>query len=212
MKTQQEQLETINEIRSLMERSSRFLYLSGLAGIFVGILALLGVTALYLFTGISPINSDYSLILDNSLNSYNVSLFTVVIEIAIIVLILSIIAGSVMAIKNARKHNQPLWDQTAKRLVLNLFIPLVAGGIYAIILMINKNIDLVAPTTLLFYGIALVNASKYAVDNLRLLGILNIVLGLLGSLFTEYGILFWGFGFGLLHIVYGIVIYFKYEK
>lgn len=80
------------------------------------------------------------------------------------------------------------------------------------ILIYQGHIELAAPATLVFYGLALLNASKYTLSDIRYLGLLEIVTGLMATFFIEYGLLFWAFGFGLLHIVYGIFMYYKYEK
>ena len=61
---------------------------------------------------------------------------------------------------------------------------------------------------LIFYGMALVNASKYTLGNVRYLGLAEIVLGLLCAALPGYGFWFWVIGFGVLHIVYGSLIYF----
>jgi hypothetical protein len=44
------------------------------------------------------------------------------------------------------------------------------------------------------------------------LGICEIGLGLIASIYMGYGLLFWAVGFGVLHIIYGIVMYMKYER
>jgi len=68
----------------------------------------------------------------------------------------------------------------------------------------------VAPLTLIFYGLALVNASKYTLSEIRSFGIAEIVLGLIAMAFIGYGLLFWAIGFGLLHIIYGIIMHVRY--
>ena len=69
----------------------------------------------------------------------------------------------------------------------------------------------VAPLTLLFYGLSCVHASKYTIGGVRYLGITIILIGLIATYFTGYGLLFWAIGFGLCHIIYGALMYFKYE-
>jgi predicted lysophospholipase L1 biosynthesis ABC-type transport system permease subunit len=212
MNQQQEQLEAIREIRSLMERSSRFLSLSGLSGVIIGILALAGVAAAYVFLGISPAEPEYHQYATDARGVPDTAFYRFFLADALIVLVLSLLTGSLMAARKARKLRQPAWDGAARRLLVNLAIPLVAGGLYCLILMYHGQFRLVAPATLLFYGLALLNAGKYTIDDLRYLGILNILTGLAASWFADYGLLFWGFGFGLLHIAYGIVIHYRYER
>ena len=65
---------------------------------------------------------------------------------------------------------------------------------------------------LIFYGLALINSSKYTFFEIRYLGIAEIVLGLIASVFVSSGLILWAAGFGLLHIIYGIIMYYKYER
>lgn len=212
MDQKQEQLDAIKDIRSIMERSSTFLSLSGLAGILVGVIAIAGVFIAYSFLGIGLTETGYyKLILDQH-GAINNNVFQFLFFELILLLVVALATSIFLARKNALSKNLPLWDSTAKRLLLNLSIPLTAGACYAGILLYHGHIELIAPVTILFYGIAILNASKYTYNDIRSLGILEIVTGLIASLFLDYGLLFWAFGFGVLHIVYGLYIYFKYEK
>ena len=132
--------------------------------------------------------------------------------IATSVLVLSIVTGILLSISKARKSNENVWNTASKRLVINFMIPLATGGFF-IIFLIEKNIfQLIAPLTLIFYGLACVNASKYTLGDVRYLGITMIALGLLSTWFLGYGLLFWALGFGGCHILYGSLMYFKYER
>lgn len=97
-------------------------------------------------------------------------------------------------------------------MLLNFSIPLLAGAIYSAILLERGQIELILPATLLFYGMGMLNAGKYTIDLMRYLGICMIALGLLGSIFTAHGLFIWTIGFGILHIVFGLIIYYKNEK
>jgi predicted lysophospholipase L1 biosynthesis ABC-type transport system permease subunit len=210
MDQKQEQLEALKGIRTLMERSSLFLSLSGLSGIIIGMIAIAGMTFVYMNAGIQSVSSiNETLILDpESRQSFYGFLFIVL----LVVLVLSLCVGIVFAIRNARKQHLPIWDSTAKRLLINLFIPLVAGGLFCFILFYHGNMSLILPSTLIFYGLALLNASKYTINDIRYLGILEVIVGLLATFFIDQAMLLWTLGFGLLHIVYGTTIYFKYER
>jgi hypothetical protein len=212
MNQEQEHLETISEIRSLMERSSRFISLSGLSGVFAGIFALIGAAAAYIYFNLSlttPRYYDYA-ITDQGESNTNFYLFFFI--NAICVLTASIAVGSFLTIRKAKQANQSIWDNTAKRLLINLLIPLIAGGAFCLILVYHGFIGMVAPATLLFYGLALINASKYTLSDIRYLGICEIILGLIAAVYIGYGLLFWAAGFGILHIVYGVIMYIKYER
>lgn len=212
MNQQQEQLDAIRDIRNLMERSSRFSSLSGLAGIIVGIFALGAIAVAYLVLDISPLEPGYYSLIQQESAVTGFSLFDLLAADFGFVLLLSLLTGIYLSVRKARKQNLPVWDATAKRMLLNLSIPLVTGGVYCLILLYQGLPALVLPATLLFYGMALLHASKYTLNDIRYLGVLELCLGLIASFFTDYGLLFWALGFGILHIVYGIRIYFTYER
>lgn len=206
MTDSKEHLQAITEIRSMMERSSRCISLSGLSGVFAGVFALIGAYLAYL--KLFSFGESYRLLEGESFADVIVYL----VSDAAFVLVASLTAGTLLTIRNSKRKGLKIWDNSAKRLVINLAIPLVAGGLFCMVLLYHSIIGLVAPATLIFYGLALVNASKYTFDDIRYLGVCEIVLGLAGSLFIGYGLLFWAIGFGVLHIVYGAVMYFKYER
>lgn len=199
-------LKDIIEIKSIMNKSSRFISLSGLSGILAGIYALIGAFAAnYLLTNYQVANSYVGLIPISYLEYF-------LLGIALLVLTLSVITAFIFSSKKAKKSGENLWDATSKRLLINFAIPLFTGGSFCIILYQYGLIGLIAPATLIFYGLACVNASKYTLGDIRYLGFLNIVIGLVSTQFIGYGLYFWAFGFGILHIVYGIVLYNKYDK
>lgn len=212
MNNENEQLETLTEIRSLMERSSRFISLSGLSGVCAGAFALIGAAAAYIYLNIDIASENYYEHAVQSNGKINKDFFTFFLINASCVLVASLAAGSFFTIRKARKKGQTIWDKTAQRLLINLIIPLAAGGIFCLLLIHHRIISLVAPATLIFYGLALINASKYTLNDIRYLGISEIILGLLASYFVWHGLLFWSIGFGVLHIIYGVVMYNKYEK
>jgi hypothetical protein len=212
MNTPKEQLDAIKDMRNLMERSSRFLSLSGLSGVAIGIIALLGATALYLQFDLSPLTNGF----ENKLASIQATLddknFLFLIADALIVLLIAVIAGILMSINQSKKLQLPSWDLTAKRLLINLFIPLAAGGVLCLIMMTKGELGYLIPVTLIFYGLSLVNASKYSFDEIRTLGILQTVLGLIAAWFPDYALLLWASGFGILHIGYGLLIHTKHQN
>lgn len=212
MNKQEEPLETLREIRQMMERSSRFLSLSGLSGVIAGILAIAGVVAGYLYLGIKWDAPDYYRFATSANGTPDTAFYTFLIADLAAVLIVSLLGATWFTVRKAKQQGNAVWDTTAKRLLINLLIPLVAGAIYGLILLYRGHIELIAPATLIFYGMALLNAGKYTFNDIRYLGIFEIVTGLLATVVPQYGLLFWAFGFGVLHIVYGIAVYNKYEK
>lgn len=200
-------LNDISEIKNMMNRSSRFISLSGISGILAGIYSLIGAWLAYntIYSDTLLMGSYRNLVVTQE------SIFKLL-AIATSVVFLSLITGIFFSYRKAQKQNEKFWDSSSKRLIINFMIPMVTGGIFILFLIEKEILGLVAPLTLLFYGLACVNASKYTLGGVRYLGITMIVLGLISTKFIGYGLLFWALGFGFCHIFYGAVMYFKYEK
>ena len=208
---EKEPIQQLNEIRSLMERSSRFMSLSGLSGISAGIVALIGAGVAFFYLDFDQRYFDINrYFAEMTYAKFNSSWLFIALD-ALIVLMLALLSSVYFTTRKARKHGLKVWDNTARRLLINMLIPLSAGGIFCLVLVYHHLVFLVAPATLIFYGLALVNASKYTLHEVRLLGISEIFLGLLASWLVGYGLLFWAFGFGVMHIFYGMIMYFRYE-
>lgn len=206
-------LNDLAEIRLMMERSSRFLTLSGLSGVFAGIYALIGAGAAYFyFSGSGHMRANYYDRIRDLAGRINMDVLTFCIADALIVLALSLATGYYFTMKKTRKSNHKMWNAASKRMLASLSIPLAAGGLYCGILFMHGKVGLIAPATLIFYGLALISAGKYTLDEIKYLGVLEIVLGLLASVFPGYGLIAWAFGFGVLHIIYGLLMYSKYDR
>lgn len=207
MNQQQEQLETLHEIRKIMDRSSRFISLSGLSGVAAGISALIGAAVVKWYLVTHDIN--YSQNLGQNLTRESILFIS---SVAMLVFILAFCLATYFTARNAKKNSRQVWDSKTERMLVNLFIPLIVGGIFCAVLVYHNLLFLIAPVMLIFYGCALLNASKYTLSDIRYLGFIQIILGLLASFFVGYGLLAWTVGFGVLHIVYGTLMYFKYER
>lgn len=191
----------------MMEKSSRFISLSGLSGVMAGIYALIGAYVAWKLAYTSE-----TLVYDQLIVRDVRGNLTWLILDAAAVLLLAIITGVYLTRQKAKKQGVKTWDETAQRLLINLLIPLATGGILVVIFYYQGLIGLIAPTTLIFYGLGLINASHYTYRDVRFLGISEVVLGLVASAVIGYGLLIWAIGFGVLHIIYGAMMYFKYEK
>ncbi len=212
-KTQENHLKTLSEIRSLMERSSRFISLSGLSGVAAGLFALAGATAVYIYLGVTPFENKKTYYeIAASADKWGVDYVSFFLGTGLVVLIGAICSGIYFTTRKAKRKGQPIWDSLSKRLLINLAIPLIAGGLFCVALFQHGLAGLIAPTTLIFYGLALVNASKFTLHDIYYLGMLEIGLGLIAVFNLGYGLEFWAIGFGVLHILYGMMMYWKYEK
>lgn len=207
MKEDRDPLRDIAAMRSMMERSSKFLSLSGLAGVLAGVYALSGAWIAYQVYDFRPAEKIYG---DRSA-SFSSSLLHLML-LAGIVLVMAIGTAAFLSYEKAGKRGEKIWNATAKRLVINMAVPLVAGGLLILILVFKGLIEFAAPLSLIFYGLALYNASRFTYEELRSLGLIQAALGLTGCWFTGYGLWLWAVGFGLLHIVYGIYMYYRYER
>jgi hypothetical protein len=210
MENKSTSIEDIRTIRKLMEESTRFLSLSGLSGIFAGIFAIAGALIAY-FLILNNGSIHYDEYFRSLSGQETQSLRLELIADALGVLVLSIIFSLYFSFQKAKREGKNFWSPASKNLLINMLIPLTTGGIFIIVLLIQNHIQLIVPGLLIFYGLALVNAGKFTYGEVFYLGILEIITGLISAIFTGWGLIFWIFGFGLLHIIYGIVMYRKYE-
>lgn len=200
-------IEAIQDIRQIMERSSRFLSLSGWNGIAAGFFAL--IASYFAYDWIS----EFRVGLGNSVFHFHESLDLLLnlSILALAVLVATLAVAVFFTSRHARKTNHQVWSPASKRMVINLFIPLIAGGIFIFGMLYNGIWEFVAGAFLVFYGLGLVNASKYTVTDVRVVGYIEIITGLASLFFPAQGLYFWAFGFGIIHLVYGILMFFKYD-
>jgi hypothetical protein len=208
MKKDTDYLQDIEEIRSLMEKSSKFISLSGLAGIFAGVFALMGSYIALTYLDFNP----QSLSVDPENNPFQQKQIFSVVQLALLVFLLAISFALFFTHRRAKRKDELLWTPTAKRLVINMAVPLFTGGILILLFISKGFIGFVAPFSLLFYGLALFTISKFTFDEVKILGLIEILLGLISVYKVSLGLLFWAIGFGVVHIIYGIYVYFKYER
>ncbi|MVM28783.1 hypothetical protein GO755_01970 [Spirosoma sp. HMF4905] len=207
-----EHLQTLTEIRSLMERSSKFLSLSGLSGVSAGVIALAGaaIVAMRLQTGLFTRISSNPEEIYTQTNHHDQRQF--LISVAVGVLVAALLAGTYFTVRKARRQGLSVWNQSSQRLLWAMAVPLATGGAFCLALLYYNLIWLAFPATLIFYGLALYNGSKYTFRDVESLAYCEIVLGLLSLIWPGYNLLTWSIGFGVLHIVYGLAMYYKYER
>lgn len=214
MGEQQQPLEDLQHIKQMMERSSRFISLSGLSGIAAGICALVGA---WFANDVIVRNGGPSGYREFVARSFEVSSLQdfmghSLFQIALYTFFAALFSAFLFTWLRSKKNNVPMWGYTSRRLLINVSVPMIAGGIYLFRQMQFGNYGLIAPGCLIFYGLALVNASKYTLGEVRYLGYCQILLGIINCWFVGYGLYFWAVGFGLLHIIYGCVMWYTYER
>lgn len=186
----------------MMEDSSRFLSLSGLSGILIGIYALIGAYLAYqIIHTSSPLENIFS---NNIVHK--------LIFLAAVILVLSLVTVVLLTFRRAKKADKKIWNPGSRLLLLNLAIPLVAGGLFTLIFVLRGSYAVISPALLIFYGLALVNAAKFTRQEIFYLGLFQVSLGILAALFPAAGLILWALGFGVIHIIYGTVMYYRYER
>lgn len=207
MKDIKEYEQDLATIRHTMDRSVKFISLSGLSGILAGVYALVGALAAYSLVQFPSSPLQYRV---ESLQQEEV--LWKLLLIASLVLGASLATGAFLSYRKAKRHQEKLFTPASRNLFINLSIPLVTGGLFVLILLYTGHYGVVAPACLIFYGLGLLQASPNLFGEVRYLGYSEIALGLVAALLPGYGLLFWALGFGALHIVYGAIMYNKYDK
>lgn len=210
MSTSKEQLEAIQDIRKMMQESSKFLSLSGFSGVFAGFFALCG--AWFGKTQFDSYFLNKNLLFDLAATQENLRL--VICLICLLVLLASILVAFYFSKRKATKKGAKLFDQTSWKLLFNMAIPLSIGGFFCAAMLYHSGsfVFLIAPVMLIFYGLALLNGSKYTYHEIKILGLLEIGLGIISLFMLGKGLLFWTLGFGILHIIYGTLVWYKHDR
>lgn len=208
MQETKQPLDTLQDIKKMMERSSRFISLSGWSGISAGVCALLGA---YFASRRLPVrgsrSSDYE-----DLGLGGVQLINELLLIAALVFVAAFVSAFFFTYLRSKKNNTPIWDRVARRLMWNVLIPLFVGGLCILNVLQNGEYRLVGPLCLIFYGMALLNASKYTLGEIRYLAFAQLILGLISLWMPGNDLYFWALGFGVFHILYGFIMWWKYER
>lgn len=204
----------LRDIKQMMERSSRFISLSGLSGISAGACALIGATVSVdiIEKNKRAVHNLKASFADADSILYGDFLHSRLFQVAMLTFLAALITAFIFTYQRSKKTNTPIWGTTAKRLIVNVTVPVITGGIFLLALISNGVFGFVAPGCLIFYGLGMLNASKYTLPETRYLAYSEILLGLINLCFMGYGLYFWAAGFGLLHIIYGTFMWWKYER
>lgn len=216
---QQEHLDELARIRGLMDRSTRFLSLSGLSGVIAGVAALFGAFAAREHHKALVWSRGFEDYAGESIAHGPIGLqgawwdhVAFLLADGALVLAAALLGAFWFTWRRSKRTGQGLWDASARRMVVNLFLPLIGGGLFSLALILNGAVQLVPAATLLFYGTALLNASKYTLDEIRWLGLSEMALGAVAAFWADAGLLFWALGFGVLHIFYGGLMWLRHER
>ncbi len=201
MNTEKDYTKDLAEIRSMMERSSKFLSLSGWSGILAGVYALAGAWFSSFYYGFYPDELFYS-----------TPYLSSIIPIALGVLVLALITAVFFSKRKAAQKGESAWNATSRRMLSNMAIPLITGGALIAIFVSKELVGLVPALMLIFYGFSLILGGHFTLREVRVMGFIQLFLGLLAAWFIEYSLIIWTIGFGLVHIGYGLYMHIKYER
>jgi hypothetical protein len=206
MSSNEQNLDAIREIRQMMDRSSRFISLSGWSGVLAGICALVGA-----WLARQKMQS-YNQLDQNSPQACPNCLRNDLLVIAMVVFVVAFTGAILFTYLKSRGDGIAIWGSSARRLLWNTLLPMAAGAFLIGRMIELSQYELVASASLVFYGLALVNGSKFTLGEVRFLGYAILVTGIASLWWIGYGLYFWAFGFGVLHIVYGISMWLKYDR
>ena len=210
MESHKKHIDDLSEIRSMMEKASKFISLSGLAGVLAGIYAIIGGGIAYWYFEVYLPAANKPLFFQ-SLGFENSSIILMLL-LAAMVFFLAFTSAIILTTRNSKKKSLPIWDHSSKRLLINLAVPVVAGVVFVLALLFYKVYILVVPATIMFYGLALINGGHFTFSDIKYLGYVELLIGTVSLFFPKQALIFWIISFGLLHIIYGIMMYYKYER
>lgn len=193
-------LKDISEIKNLMNKSSQFISLSGLSGAFAGIYAIIGAAYFYITTRSIKI-SDFE--------TKDIDKATI---IFILFVILSTLTTIIFTSIRAKSLDEKSWDVKTKNLVQAFFTPILIGLVFVLILYFNNEYNYLLALLLVFYGIGLLNAGFTTNNLVKPLGYIQVTFGLICAIKYDYTFWFFAIGFGIVHLVYGSIVYFKIDK
>jgi hypothetical protein len=129
--------------------------------------------------------------------------------IALVFIVISLVTLWIRAKRTVRKNDQKLWSIFTRKIRWQTLISLL---IILIIIIMISNIgyfSLTTPLSLFFYGLFLLNLSRFSSIGLRYLSLAEIILAITSYFIYDKEIIFLALGFGFLPILYGIATFIK---
>lgn len=208
-------VQALRDIRAIMERSAKFITLSGWSGIWAGTVGLAGAYIAYRWLNDLP-DTNHEVYLAAPAGIITAGEYSDItlkfVGLALTVLLVALAGGYYFTWKKTRNNGHKMWNSASRRMLSHMAVPLAAGGLFSLLFLANGHEMYIAPACLVFYGLALINGSKYTISDIRYLGYSELGLGFINMFWPGYGLTFWALGFGVLHILYGIIMWNKYDK
>lgn len=180
-----------------MERSAKFISLSGLSGILAGCYALVGASIAHQILQ-RTVDRD--------------ELIVQLGFIAAIVLVAAVLTAVLLSTRRAHKAGKSVWNPASRALLQAMIVPLITGVAIVGIAIWQGYDTLVIPAFLIFYGLSLIGGGQFTYNAIRGLGMVMVITGLIAFAIPGYDLIFWSIGFGVFHLLYGSLIYFKHER
>ncbi|MBO4561474.1 MAG: hypothetical protein J5705_05880 [Bacteroidaceae bacterium] len=210
---EQEIKETLSDIRNMMERSQKVMFLNGASGIIVAVWAFLGATLIsnLMYRSMWPM--------------WGFKLFplqevdTRILIFAIIIFAFTFLASYITVLYMSRRRAMRRGldfelDTAAKQLLRTFFTVMIIGGLFCLTPIRNGHWELVPGFMLAFYGLALVVISPMAfkISITKYFGFIQIAAGLAALTLPQYGMMFWTLGFCVFHLIWGIWFHFVFDR
>lgn len=213
MENQLQSSKALQDIRDMMEKSAKFISLSGWSGVWAGTTGLAGAYIAHKWLkGSTRIYNNYRTEHDHIIPTGGLDPLTIrFILLAIVVLIVALIGGYYFTWRKTRRSGGNVWNSATRRMLFYMAIPMLAGGAFSLLFLKNGHEGYIASTCLVFYGLALINGSKYTLSDIRYLGFCELALGIIAMFVPVHGLILWAIGFGALHILYGVIMWRKYD-
>jgi len=190
-------MDNLRYIREAMERSSSFTAVPGWGGVLIGATALIAAALAEWMESIDRLaglrgGRGWMLVWGWELP-------------------LALMIGGVAMKRKARAANVKLLTGPGRKFVLSLAPPLVAGALISVALVRIGSFDVLPGVWLLLYGVGVVAGGAFSVRVVPVMGMFFMGLGTL-TLFAPpaFGRLMMAVGFGVVHIVFGLIIARRY--
>jgi hypothetical protein len=177
-------MDNLKFIRETMERSTAFTAVPGYGGAFMGLTAI----AASVIANSQPLVNDW---------------LTVWFSEAVLAFAIGLFAMW----QKSKIAKIPLNSAPARKFAMSFLPPLICGVVLTFGLWRFGHFEAMIPAWLLLYGAAVICGGAFSVRIVPVMGWCFVALGAIAFLLPAgYGNLVMGFGFGVLHIIFGIII------
>jgi hypothetical protein len=124
--------------------------------------------------------------------------------------VVAAIIGSAALIRKSRSARTPLLSQPGRRFLLGFVPPIVVGSLLTAVLYQGGLWRALPGTWLLLYGTGVVTGGAFSVPVVPLMGLCFMAAGAAALALPAWGTAWMALGFGVLHVVFGVLIARRY--